>query len=104
MKHVHAEVIKAWADDCSLVVQYRSNERDEWSETDDGGKLAWLADCQYRIKPQPKAISWSNVYRDGRTGFQFETKEMALTQAIGKPIFVLEVRDDGTAHLHKVEA
>lgn len=104
--HVHAEVIKAWADDTSLVVEFRRNERDDWSETDDPSELAWLDIYQYRIKPQPKAISWTNMYASGGAGWSHRQRESAEKEALEREnrVALVEVRDDGTAHLHNVEA
>ena len=48
--HVHAEVIKAWAD--GAIVQAR-DDFDEWYDCD---RPAFLKHTQYRIKPEEKRL------------------------------------------------
>lgn len=47
--HVHAAIIKKWAD--GAEVQFRDTERDAWS---DASTPNWTPGTQYRIKPAPK--------------------------------------------------
>jgi hypothetical protein len=56
--HVHAEVIKAWAD--GAEVQHWSESREEWL---DNTAPAWYPTVKYRIKPQPKPepVTWYQV-------------------------------------------
>jgi len=45
--HIHAELIKAWADGAAIEVRGDY----EWNETE---QPVWLDDLKYRIKPEPK--------------------------------------------------
>lgn len=56
------------------------------------------------IKAQPKSISWANIYHDGHIGYPLGSRGLADSFAKDRRSYVLETRDDGTAHLHKVEA
>lgn len=49
--HVHADVIKAWAD--GAVVQARRRDTETWQDTL-GNDPKWFDWMQYRIKPEPK--------------------------------------------------
>ena len=49
MKHKHAELIKAWAD--GAQIQIRDDLDDIWLDTN---SPSWVAEYQYRIKPEPK--------------------------------------------------
>jgi len=110
MKHVHAEVIKALAEDNTLPVEAESGDRPGvWLlvASDRTKIIGWVAanPCRaIRIKPQPKAIGWTNVYKVGGTGRVHGSKESALSEAVSAVAYLLEHLDDGTAHLHKVEA
>ncbi len=48
--HVHAALIKAWAD--GAIIQGRPHGYTQWTDTT--YTPAWRADCEYRIKPEPK--------------------------------------------------
>jgi hypothetical protein len=50
MKHIHAELIKAWADGAEIQVKYVC-DTDHWEDRDNP---LWLPEAQYRIKPEPK--------------------------------------------------
>jgi len=45
--HKHAELIKAWADGAEIQI----NSATGWIDLEFPG---WGADCEYRIKPEPK--------------------------------------------------
>ena len=47
--HVHAELIKAWADGAEIEFK---NMHDEWKDT---GPPIWYCDMDYRIKPAKSA-------------------------------------------------
>jgi hypothetical protein len=47
--HVHAEVIKAWAD--GAVIEWRAHSSHEWK---DAPYPKWSNEVSYRIKPTPK--------------------------------------------------
>jgi len=50
MKHVHAEVIKAWADGAQIQYKYRGN----WIDIAHGGSSpCWTTTSEYRVKPEP---------------------------------------------------
>lgn len=106
--HVHAEVIKALADDESLEVQNMDTEG-KWVRTKAEsviGLVSYQTGMKFRIKPHPKALSWANIFADGRVMGCFPERAGADANARDRQqrTFVLEVRDDGTAHLHPVEA
>lgn len=50
--HVHAELIKQWADDPSLIIQCWQTNTESWWDLD---KAAWDESCKYRIKPTNSA-------------------------------------------------
>lgn len=54
--HVHADLIKAWAD--GAEIQYR-NRRGEWEDV--GPVVSWLNNSDYRIKPTLPSINWDHV-------------------------------------------
>lgn len=49
--HVHAEIIKAWAD--GHVIEFRDDEWNSWKLLSTKAP-AWQAHLQYRVKPTPK--------------------------------------------------
>lgn len=49
--HVHAEVIKAWAD--GAIIQWYSNNQSKWLDCSNNSP-SWSPGCNYRIKPEPK--------------------------------------------------
>ncbi len=49
--HVHAELIKAWAD--GATIQWYNNITGEW-ETNKHHAPCWDATTKYRVKPEPK--------------------------------------------------
>jgi hypothetical protein len=55
----HAELIKLWADDDSLVIESTSKQAGwEW---DEDIKPEWLETMEYRIQPTKPSIDWSHV-------------------------------------------
>lgn len=50
--HVHAAVIKAWAD--GATIQYQDQCTPDW--TDCKVQPCWNIHCKYRIKPEPKKL------------------------------------------------
>lgn len=48
MKHVHAELMIAWANDTSIEIETRPSGEYPWSVSD---RPRWFPDHQYRIKP-----------------------------------------------------
>lgn len=49
--HVHAEIMKKWADDTSQIVEYRTNPDARWQYT---GNPSWFPHYEYRIRPASK--------------------------------------------------
>jgi len=47
--HIHAELIKAWAD--GAEIQVKPHGEVSWR---DRSNPSWDEDCDYRIKPEPK--------------------------------------------------
>ena len=52
VQHIHAELIKAWADDPSLEIEWRHMGQD-WKPCDEIPK--WKLFNEYRVKPAPAA-------------------------------------------------
>jgi len=56
MKHIHADLIHAWAD--GAQIQYRKNDRtyyhDYWHDCISTEPMYWSQSYDYRIKPEPK--------------------------------------------------
>lgn len=50
--HKHAALIKQWADNPSLPIQVRLDDRRNWSDTEEP---SWNSGFEYRIKPAPKS-------------------------------------------------
>lgn len=51
--HVHAELIKMWADDPTINIQYYSDEKKQWRSLV-GETPLWSVDTKYRVKPKVK--------------------------------------------------
>ena len=49
MKHKHADLIHAWADDADMIIEAKQFDG-SWFEI---GKPQWNDDTEYRIKPEP---------------------------------------------------
>ena len=49
--HIHAEVIKAWAD--GAKIQWFNSAIDRWSDI---ATPSWNIEFKYRIKPEPKKV------------------------------------------------
>lgn len=48
--HVHAELMKAYAEDCELNIEYQDDVSGEWYGT---SLPCWNENVKYRIKPEP---------------------------------------------------
>lgn len=63
--HVHAAIIKAWADNPNISLQVRPPPSGKfspmWQDIDKSEAPVWLPLCEYRIKPEPKPDVISNV-------------------------------------------
>lgn len=88
--HVHAALIKAWAD--GAYIQYLSAFDGTWQDTI---RPDWRADLQYRIKPKPqvKKYRWVYVYIQEPTRWKiteghYQNKEEVLKK-IGSQYMVL---------------
>lgn len=51
MKHKHAELIHAWADDPSIVIEFRVSHLRAWHTSGANGP-SWDTNTEYRIKPK----------------------------------------------------
>jgi hypothetical protein len=64
--HIHAEVIKAWADGAEIEVIHNTIS-DGWLPTD---APDWSLSCSYRVKPEPKPNTRQHLLvtcKDGRS-------------------------------------
>jgi len=68
MKHKHYDLIIAWANDCSLKVQYRETDEVRWYDT---ASPSFAENLEYRIKPKPPVVRYMRVSL-GQTYFQHE--------------------------------
>ena len=68
--HVHAEVIKAWAD--GKKIQFKGESSDKWLDADmnAGQWLMWSPAYSYRIKPE-EIVDYTVVPVGGRPGAVF---------------------------------
>ena len=61
MKHIHADLIHAWADGAEIEI--RRNTDAPWEKTI---VPKWYSEFQYRIKPEPKpnveALYYASIY------------------------------------------
>jgi len=57
MKHKHADLIHAWADDKSIRLQSYGESEGQWFDDYDP---SWSEDIKYRIKPEEKkpVVRW----------------------------------------------
>jgi hypothetical protein len=54
MKHIHAELIKAWADGAEIEARYlKASGWTKWKK-EEGGFIWYDLGAEYRIKPEPK--------------------------------------------------
>jgi hypothetical protein len=58
----HAELIKQWADDDSLVVQVKMGLMEDWFNTTNP---AWLKEYEYRFKPKT-VPAWQVLYKQNQ--------------------------------------
>ena len=63
--HVHAEVIKAWAD--GKPIEWRKNPSKDWLLIENSG---FLKEHEYRIKPE-EVVDYALVYENGTVAAQF---------------------------------
>ena len=63
--HVHAEVIKAWAD--GKPVEWRENPLQSWRLIENPG---FIEDNEYRVKPE-EVVDYALVYGNGVVAAQF---------------------------------
>ena len=90
MRHPHADLIKAWADDTSRVVQCKIAEG--WVNSENP---LWDFDREYRFKPEPPKVeaielkaTWDMSTRDFETRIpeHWELPNLRLTFEDGKLI------------------
>jgi len=77
--HVHADIIKAWAD--GAIIQYWRAPYG-WGDTS-GNDPAWCPDAKYRVKPEikPDYTDTASVYRN--LNYRFENERLKSTYALG---------------------
>jgi hypothetical protein len=56
----HAELIKQWADDDSLEIEFREDISQGWEDT---YQPAWIQDHQYRFKPKT-VLAWQVLFEN----------------------------------------
>lgn len=59
--HIHAELIKAWAD--GAIIQY-INQQGEWVDVS-ANNAAWFDDRKYRVKPKDRSAFIGVGYNNG---------------------------------------
>lgn len=105
--HVHAELIKAWADDpAGVVIQYRNPDCD-WRNTCNN-KPSWDVDTQYRIKPKTQKVkkynfSYKNKFGGIQTTCQMFTEETFKEQFVDTGACQEFTRFDWTMQEQEVE-
>jgi hypothetical protein len=107
MKHPHAELMKAYADDCTLKFQIK--EHWGWS---DCNSPRFFKNVEYRIKPEEVKMirvgrhEWEEPLKEFPTvgtvwTFSFEHHSL---QEIVDPWFIRKAISEGTAHRTKEAA
>jgi len=71
--HVHAEVIKAWAD--GKPIEWREEPLQRWRLIESPG---FIKDYEYRIKPE-EVVDYTVVLPDGRPGVVFTSTIKCLS-------------------------
>lgn len=61
--HIHAAVIKAWAD--GATIQIKNFGRDDWGTIE---SPVWLEDREYRVKPEPLIVNGVECVKPSRHG------------------------------------
>ena len=74
--HVHAEVIKAWAD--GKPIEWRKNPSKDWLLIENSG---FLKEHEYRIKPE-EVVDYALVYEDGTVTTKFHSSTFDVQRAI----------------------
>lgn len=88
--HVHAEVIKAWADGAAVQKQIPGSS--EWID-ESGSLVHFHNEWRYRVKPEPREF-FINVYRDHAHGLNaHQTREVADNAAHGDRLECIRVRE-----------
>ncbi len=79
-RHIHADVIKAWADGADI--EWRTDSTGPWKKLEGPAAVYpyWQSHYQYRVKPKQQE-RWVNIYNND---FGFNTKEEADTYASGQ--------------------
>lgn len=77
--HVHAAVIKEWAD--GKTIQFKAKESDEWDDANCNSArkhLMFYTDYFYRIKPE-EVVDYTVIFPDGRPGVAFTSTIVCLS-------------------------
>jgi hypothetical protein len=84
----HADLIKQWADDDSLLVQFKGHNSGKWL---DSPLPSWSKDYEYRIKPKT-VPAWQVLYEDDGefllTLFHYKTEDEFNSQKGGDEKFI----------------
>lgn len=68
MKHIHADLIKQWAD--GAQIQWMSVITGQWEDIDMNGK-EWYEHYKYRIKPEPDVVKIFYLESNPLLGLRF---------------------------------
>jgi len=76
MKHIHADLIHAWADGAEIEI--RRNTDAPWEKTE---APRWYSEFQYRIKPElkPNFVRNYQISKDGTVWLSPSTANIRLT-------------------------
>ena len=101
MKHIHHDLIVAWAADPSLVVQSRRLDHHGWAVD---FYPQWLPYWQYRFKPaEPKfiVVNGIQVPEPVRCGLEYECTYWVASIAEGEPVAWIRAKTLGDTSMHR---
>ena len=75
MKHIHAELIHAWADGAKIEIRRSADA--PWEKTE---APKWYSEFEYRIKPEPKPdiVDDYEILKDGSVWLSPSTANVRL--------------------------
>jgi hypothetical protein len=92
-KHIHHDLIVAWAKDHKgVIIQFKNKSDGGWMNTGDNNP-SWSADVQYRIKPKTKEVQrWKWVFKvqDGYEVTNAYYTEEEANKHFGKALLKIE--------------
>jgi len=108
--HKHAEVIKAWADGCTVQERVmRHGEWQEWKDVVSHAPTFWTDSCyQFRIKPIPDQVIYAHVKKTTSYSAGILVTCEHNWNEVGKPCYTLPANvkltfDGETEELKSVE-